>query len=362
MPRRTSAGRIGAVDEARELVALVSSLSEAGDALSAEAVAARLGTTPERAEKLIGLVGTSSSSGGIGLPLTLEEDGDATLAFSGGVRGRRLRLTRGETVALSAALERLGVSPDDPLRGRLEAALGAEPVREDLVRRVVGSRGETESEKVESCARAILEHTSLSFLYRGAEDAQARRRSCVPRAIRAEGDSWYLDAHDLERGGERTFRLDRMKELERGPKITKPKEREEGARREVDITFGDPRYLDLLPWHDLRVTGAGEDGSASARIDYYGGMWPEPRTPRSRGSRWSTPAASSWTGPERPSSGSRARAKGSVPRWSSRGASRSSTAASSRRADHIPCSRGASPRGRGPPCPSKSESGDRPPA
>ena len=139
MPRRTSTGRIGAVDEARELVALVSSLSEAGDALSAEAVAARLGTTPERAEKLIGLVGTSSSSGGIGLPLTLEEDGEATLAFSGGVRGRRLRLTRGETVALSAALERLGVSPDDLLRGRLEAALGAEPVREDLVRRVVGS-------------------------------------------------------------------------------------------------------------------------------------------------------------------------------------------------------------------------------
>ncbi|HBG3383148.1 TPA: hypothetical protein KQB18_004396, partial [Clostridioides difficile] len=60
MPRRASAGRIGAVDEARELVALVSSLSEAGDALSAKAVAARLGTTPERAEKLIGLVGTSS--------------------------------------------------------------------------------------------------------------------------------------------------------------------------------------------------------------------------------------------------------------------------------------------------------------
>ena len=119
------------------------------------------------------------------------------------------------------------MSPDDPLRGRLEAALGAEPVREDLVRRVVGSRGETESEKVESCARAILEHTSLSFLYRGAEDAQARRRSCVPRAIRAEGDSWYLDAHDLERGGERTFRLDRMKELERGPRSAR---RARGAR------------------------------------------------------------------------------------------------------------------------------------
>lgn len=273
MPRRSSSGRTGAVDEARELVALVSSLSEAGDALSAEAVASRLGTTVERAEKLIGLVGTSSASGGIGLPLTLEDDGEATLAFSGGVRGRRLRLTRGEAVALSAALERLGVGPDDPLRGRLETALGSEPVRKDLVRRVIGSRSGTESEKVESCARAILERASLSFLYRGAGDERARRRSCVPRAIRAEGDSWYLDAHDLDRGGERTFRLDRMEEVERGPRVAAPKGCEKGAGREVDVTFDDSHYLDLLPWHGLRVTGTGEDGSVSARIDYYGGMW-----------------------------------------------------------------------------------------
>lgn len=273
MPRRSSSGRTGAVDEARELVALVSSLSEAGDALSAEAVASRLGTTVERAEKLIGLVGTSSASGGIGLPLTLEDDGEATLAFSGGMRGRRLRLTRGEAVALSAALERLGVGPDDPLRGRLEAALGSEPVREDLVRRVIGSRSGAESEKVESCARAILERASLSFLYRGAGDAQARRRSCVPRAIRAEDDSWYLDAHDLDRGGERTFRLDRMEEVEQGPRVAAPKGCEKGAGREVGVTFDDAHYLDLLPWHGLRVTGTGEDGSVSARIDYYGGMW-----------------------------------------------------------------------------------------
>lgn len=273
MPRRSSSGRTGAVDEARELVALVSSLSEAGDALSAEAVASRLGTTVERAEKLIGLVGTSSASGGIGLPLTLEDDGEATLSFSGGVRGRRLRLTRGEAVALSAALERLGVGPDDPLRGRLETALGSEPVRKDLVRRVIGSRSGTESEKVESCARAILERASLSFLYRGAGDARARRRSCVPRAIRAEGDSWYLDAHDLDRGGERTFRLDRMEEVEQGPRVAAPKGCEKGAGREVGVTFDDAHYLDLLPWHGLRVTGTGEDGSVSALIDYYGGMW-----------------------------------------------------------------------------------------
>ena len=44
MPTRSpGAGRPGSLDEARELVALVSSLSDAGDSLSAAAVAERLG-------------------------------------------------------------------------------------------------------------------------------------------------------------------------------------------------------------------------------------------------------------------------------------------------------------------------------
>lgn len=43
--------------------------------------------------------------------------------------------------------------------------------------------------------------------------------------------------------------------------------------RAVEITFSDRRYLDLLPWHDLRVARVGEDGSVIARTEYYGGMW-----------------------------------------------------------------------------------------
>ena len=50
--RRTGAGRPGALDTAHELVPLVSSLSEAGDALSSDAVAERLGVDEGEAEKL----------------------------------------------------------------------------------------------------------------------------------------------------------------------------------------------------------------------------------------------------------------------------------------------------------------------
>ncbi|MBM6816889.1 WYL domain-containing protein [Olsenella uli] len=275
MPRRESrAGRTGAVAEARELVALVSSLSEAGDALSAEAVAARLGTTAERAEKLIGLVETSSSAGGVGLPLTPSRDGEATLAFSGGVRGRRLRLTRTETVALAAALERLGVGADDPLRARLEGALAAEPVSEDVVRRVVAAGAGACSETISACARSLLKRRELSFSYRGAADEAAQARSCVPRGLRCEGDVWYLDAYDLERCGERTFRLDRMEDVLVGGRAAAGNAAPgRQTSRAVEITFSDRRYLDLLPWHDLRVARVGEDGSVIARTEYYGGMW-----------------------------------------------------------------------------------------
>ena len=274
MPRSSrGAGRVGALAEARELVTLVSSLSEAGDSLSVDAVAARLGTSREHAEKLIDLVRTSFVSDGIGLPLADSDDGEATLAFSGGLRGRRLRLTRGEALALAAALERLGVDPEDPLRARLEAALGAEPVHQDLVRRIIGSHGRGDAAKVETCARALLGRRSLTFSYRGGADPRERGRTCVPRGIRVEEETWYLDGYDPERHGERTFRLDRMSDVALGPRARVGAVRSPGATRVVDVTFSDARYLDSLPWHGLCVKESSPDGTVLAEVEYYGGMW-----------------------------------------------------------------------------------------
>lgn len=273
MPRRgPGAGRPGALDEARELVALVASLSEAGDALTAEAVASRLGTSVERAEKLISLVLTSVGTGGATLPL-VEDGGEVTLAFSQGVRGRRLRLTRTETLALAAALERLGVDGDDPLRARLEQAAAREGVDEALVRRVVSEDQDVPREALEACARALVRREDLSFSYRKSPDAAAEGRLVRPEGLRHEDGSWYLDALDLGRGARRTFRLDRMEGV-RGVAAREPLVRSEaGARRarEVRISFSDPSYLDLLPWHDLRVerTADGVQGVTP----YYGGMW-----------------------------------------------------------------------------------------
>lgn len=273
MPRRTSAGRPGALDEARELIALVASLSEAGDALSVEAVSSRLGVDAVRAEKLISLVATAAGAGGTQLPL-VEERGEVSLVFSQGMRGRRLRLTRTETVALAAVLEELGVREDDPLRARLRDSLAEDPVDERLVARLVsGSESAHVTDAISACARAITLRQALSFLYEKPGSAARERRRAIPRELRHEDSTWYLDALDLDRQAGRTFRLDRMSAFEAQPAPEAAPECPQAAR-EVRLDFSDARYLDLLPWHDLLHVERGEkDNTARAVTHYYGGMW-----------------------------------------------------------------------------------------
>lgn len=270
--RRTGAGRRGALEEARELVALVASLSEAGDALTVDAVAAKLGTSRERAEKLIELVLTATLGDESRLPL-VEEQGGVTLLLSAGVRGRRLRLSRSETVALAAALEELGVAEDDPLREKLESSLSQEPVDPDLVRSVVAADMTDGTSELAVCAAARTQGRMLAFSYRKAgEDAEEERRA-VPLDLRREDGAWYLDAHDPDRGGMRTFRLDRMAHARLLGRAGAPQEAAHETARMVEITFSDPRYLQFLPWHRLHVKQTDRRGRVHAETPYYGGDW-----------------------------------------------------------------------------------------
>lgn len=270
------AGRPGALDEARNLVALVSSLSEEGDSIEAEAVAKRLAVSPGEAEKLLALVLSSSPAEGSGLPLA--EDGRAfTLIAGSGLRGRPLRLTRDETLAVVAAFERIGVSADDPIRRKLESSLAADPVDERLVRQLMaGVEGSGHlAETLGVLGHAIVHDLVVTFSYQKPGEPPERRR-VAPSRIRCEEDVWYLDAHDLDREGTRTFCLYRMSETEsheRNPSAAPKRGRACGTVRVVAITFDDERMLDLLPWHDLRVTSSPGERPVVAQTPYYGGCW-----------------------------------------------------------------------------------------
>lgn len=276
MARRASgAGRRGSLAEARELVALASSLSEAGDSLSVEAVSARLGVSRERAARLVGLLATARTAGGAGLPLVDDGDGRLTLLHDAGVHGRPLRLGPSETTALLAALDRMGVSPDDPLREALRGVLSPSSPGEDAIRRMLGETADR-TDALPLCSRALMEGRRLLFSYHGAQRAGRTRREVLPEALRHKDGHWYLDAHDLLRRDRRTFRVDRMEDVSLSASRDGGGAGEKdaaGGGRLVLLRFSDARLLDALPWHDLTVEGTDEQGRVLASIPYYGGMW-----------------------------------------------------------------------------------------
>ena len=269
----TSSGRRGSLTEARELVALASSLSEAGDSLSVEAVAARLGVDESRARKLVELLASSQTADGTMLPLVREVGGELTLLLDGGVRGRRLRLSRAETTALLAALDRMGVAGDDPLRERLASSLSEAALSEGSVRKTLGEMS-SGTDALPVCSRALLEGAELGFFYQGARGGRTGRR-VRPERVFHEGGHWYLEAFDLVRQGRRTFRLDRMSEVAENPREAEALAPGHPAReaRTVTLLFSDSHYLDLLPWHDLSVEKRDGDGPVRATTPYYGGLW-----------------------------------------------------------------------------------------
>lgn len=273
MPRKPrEIGRPGALDEARELVALLASLSEAGDALTARAVAERLGVSEERARHLMTLVMTSVAGDGAALPLVEDGSDELALVFSGGMRGRAVRLTRGETAALEAALAKLGISEDDPLRARLAGALAHEPWNPDLVRRHLATdEVSAHSDALATCSRALARREGLAFRY-ASPSAPAGARHVRPTALRHEDGAWYLDAYDLGRAGDRTFRLDRMSDVRTVHAEEVPQQGEKNPRRRVRIRLDDPALADQLDWHDAFVTPC-PDGSAEVELPFYGGPW-----------------------------------------------------------------------------------------
>ncbi len=276
MAKKTSgAGRVGGLGEARELVSLVATLSEAGDSLTIEAVSSKLGVSRARAEKLIQLVLTVTAAGERGLPLVEEADGEGvTLAFSDRIRGRRLRLTKSETLAVAAALERLGISDDDPLLLRLNETLCTSEESSPLL----GNLGTDENDEgvadnLEACARSSLERKSLGFLYRKVNETSEEYRHVIARGLRHEDGLWYLDAYDIDRMQDRVFRVDRMRDPELLEKVLLEPEVRKEEGKTVELVFTDPHYLQLLPWHELKELKSGSDGTTRAEIPYYGGLW-----------------------------------------------------------------------------------------
>lgn len=269
------AGRKDAVVRIRELVALLGSLSHTGDTVSLDAISTRLGIAHEDAKSLMDIVCTASGEESSGLLISANDTMDVFILQYPNVHGQPIRLTSAETVALQNALNRVGITEDDPLRQRLNESFASNEVKMDMVRQALGTQANegdgSASESLHACAQALVGGNELMFAYRGLRDQQARPRRVCVRSIYTSDERWYVDALDLDIQEKRTFRVDRMESVRLGPHADAPgiTEHHEHKTRVIRFTLLDESYLSSIDWHDLRVVQHTSDGII-CEIPYYG--------------------------------------------------------------------------------------------
>lgn len=273
---RSRAGRTGSVAVARQLVALASSLTREGDVITAEHIAQTLGVEFDYARHLIMLVSMGSGESIDYLPVILSDDDDEVALMEGaGVSARRVRLTRSETIALSAALSELGVPESDPLAQTLVRSYASPSFSADDIARTLEEPSSAEDNStLVTCSKAIVEGKGLAFSYRPVSGGAVSHRRVVPQLVRRSDDSWYLDAFDLIRSDHRVFRIDRMRDVSliEAPAITTPEQPEEKDRKLVTVRFDDRSYLDLFHWEGLEILSA-DDTCVVTRMPQFAGTW-----------------------------------------------------------------------------------------
>lgn len=264
------AGRKNNNDRIRELVALLGSLSSTGDVVTIDAISSRLGVTDQEAQGLMDIVCQASSEEWGGLLISCNEDEtEYTLQYPG-TRGRPIRLTESETIALVHALDVAGIGDDDPLRKKLGKAFSSPLVDEDAVRQALGRIAQdTDADSLHMCAQAQVEQRSVSFLYKGVKDEVPRQRRCSIRSLLRQDVHWYARAFDLDVKENRTFRVDRMTNARLGDRVTLPQDLGNTTNRHVEITFYDLRYYHMFDWPGLRVLRSTNEILIGS-IPYYG--------------------------------------------------------------------------------------------
>lgn len=299
-------GRKDAVDEARDLVSLLGALAQKGDTVTIDAISNRMGVSKEHAQKLLLLL--SSASGEYGTPLTVfqNNDDELTIAFDHATVGRPLRLTKSESIALEAALNYLHLDLNDPFRKRVEKAYVSGGVSaKEVAQALAPADTASNAAALPTITHAIAQQSHITFMYQGSADAVQKSRLVRPIGLRRGDAGWYLDAYDLNRRGERTFRVERMDQVNEvgdattsspankrsneskgspsrssygSTPITMPVEPEPNQRkskaRRVTLTFHDSKSLSLFEWPGLHIVSQ-NSGCIMATIPYYASssMW-----------------------------------------------------------------------------------------
>lgn len=208
--------RISAADKARRLIALLGRLRE-GTRTPLADLAAELGTTPAALAsdlETLSVCGIAPYSPMELVPVLV--DGGIVEVW-GSVPAMRgpVRLSPAEASALAAALTAAGFSADDPLLERLLLAASSAFDAEELARTLHTRSSAHSAATFEEIAAGIARREVLAIAYQreGAESPTLRR--VEPLQLFADRGVWYMSAWCRRAGAYRTFRVDRVRGVER---------------------------------------------------------------------------------------------------------------------------------------------------
>lgn len=277
-----NAGRKGGLDTARELISMVCSLKAEGDEIKVQTIQSRFGKTSEDARADMEIIQSMSLGDGRYLPFRTDDNDRDSIWLSEGVvlKDRTLRLTPEETAAVQCALSWMKTPEDDPLARQVSEAMGARDYDPESVGRMVAPLESSAADDVRrTCARAMLEHYDLRFLYRKIGETTEEERHVRPLRFEQRDGVHTLRALDLDRDAQRTFCLDGISDarLFGEPRRKDEDEGDEAAvagqeARQVTLWFDDEHWLELLPWLDLEARRS-KSGGLLAKTPWYGGTW-----------------------------------------------------------------------------------------
>lgn len=203
---------MSAIDDVARMLALVPWLRERQGATVAEAATA-FGVSEDVVRRdlyRLDFCGLPGLGGGDLFDVTIVGD-RVTVAMADELR-RPLRLTPREALRLVLTLDAVAVATGDRLPAlasavrKLRQALGVpDAAAVELATDATGW--------LEPLREAIAGQRRVRLTYRGRTDDAPRPRAVDPWLLRVVGGVWYLQGHDVDAGGPRTFRLDRIAEV-----------------------------------------------------------------------------------------------------------------------------------------------------
>ncbi|MBC7265446.1 MAG: WYL domain-containing protein [Coriobacteriia bacterium] len=272
-------GRIPSSLRARRMLALIPYLRR-GATVRISDLAATLGTTAEEVTDLLGdlvMCGVPPFSPDALIDLDVQADSVTVLADPPAL-DRPLRLTHAELRALLAAMETAGICADDPLARKLADA--AESASLEHLARSLSAHPDVGAAEIYSLlADAIESSCKVRIAYLSAGETEPRSRVVRPLELVNRNGVWYLVAFCESANGERTFRLDRIRNAEElDERFSRPADPSRSVVPELAgvptaVLRVAPGYsIDNRDWPGAEVEPQ-QDGSLRVRLPFASPHW-----------------------------------------------------------------------------------------